>query len=122
MIPSRAASARFAVSWTRQPFVAALVGSLIIITSTFCFLYSFSSRISGISTWHAAGGKIAHHVSDGSKQDDTYMLHPQDHIFRKPQTIKQTWEVTKELRAPDGVEKPVYLINGENIPWRYGSM
>jgi hypothetical protein len=40
------------------------------------------------------------------------VLHPQDHVHRAPKTIRLTWNVTQELRSPDGVAKSVYLING----------
>ncbi len=39
-------------------------------------------------------------------------LHPEEHVFRKTKTITQHWHVTKERRAPDGVWKDVFLING----------
>jgi hypothetical protein len=45
--------------------------------------------------------------------EDPSILHPERHIFRDPTTIHMTWNVTMEQRAPDGVMRPVYLINGE---------
>ncbi|CAG8977769.1 hypothetical protein HYALB_00011154 [Hymenoscyphus albidus] len=41
------------------------------------------------------------------------ILHPDEHIYREPKTIKHVWTITKGLRSPDGVEKSVYLINGQ---------
>ncbi|CAG8948828.1 hypothetical protein HYFRA_00001951 [Hymenoscyphus fraxineus] len=41
------------------------------------------------------------------------ILHPDEHIYREPKTIKHVWAITKGLRSPDGVEKSVYLINGQ---------
>lgn len=34
-------------------------------------------------------------------------------MFRSPWTIHYQWVITTGLRAPDGVEKRVYLINGD---------
>ena len=39
-------------------------------------------------------------------------LTPQDHVQRQPRTIHLVWNITSDLRAPDGVTKRVYLING----------
>lgn len=41
------------------------------------------------------------------------VLHPTSHIHRTPKTIVQSWNITSESRSPDGVEKQVYLINGQ---------
>ncbi|POR31109.1 L-ascorbate oxidase [Tolypocladium paradoxum] len=49
----------------------------------------------------------------GTDGQDTFTLHPQEHIFREPHAIHLTWNVTKAERAPDGVVKAVYLINGQ---------
>ena len=39
-------------------------------------------------------------------------LHPKDHIRRLPTSLSHHWNITKGIRAPDGVNKSVYLING----------
>ena len=39
-------------------------------------------------------------------------LHPKDYIRRLPTSLTHHWNITKGLRAPDGVNKTVYLING----------
>jgi hypothetical protein len=39
-------------------------------------------------------------------------LHPTEHSTRDPTTLTFDWHVTLGVRAPDGVEKQVYLING----------
>lgn len=39
-------------------------------------------------------------------------LHPERHISRGPATLIFNWTVTLGTRAPDGVEKQVYLVNG----------
>lgn len=44
---------------------------------------------------------------------DAFLLHPKDHILRKPKSHQLEWRITKELRSPDGVEKHIYLINGQ---------
>lgn len=39
-------------------------------------------------------------------------LHPLEHSTRDPTTLTFEWHVTLGTRAPDGVEKQVYLVNG----------
>ncbi|KAL9086629.1 MAG: hypothetical protein Q9165_007072 [Trypethelium subeluteriae] len=40
------------------------------------------------------------------------VLHPEDHIYRKPRTHHYNWTISSSVRRPDGVAKLVYLING----------
>ncbi|KAI5302261.1 hypothetical protein KEM56_000864 [Ascosphaera pollenicola] len=40
-------------------------------------------------------------------------LHPEDHIYRPPTTIKLNLTVSFGMRRPDGVVKKVYLINDQ---------
>ena len=49
----------------------------------------------------------------GRVQDGSFIMHPKDHVFRRPKTLKMSWKVTRQIQIPDGVEKPVYLINGK---------
>lgn len=42
-------------------------------------------------------------------------LHPADHVARGPKTIIHHWKITAGTRAPDGVSKEVYLIDGRFI-------
>ncbi|KAI9717575.1 MAG: hypothetical protein M1828_007136 [Chrysothrix sp. TS-e1954] len=65
-----------------------------------------------------AGDLRAHVFANGatSQRDwapslDQY-LHPEDHIYRKPTTQQYTWHISSSFRAPDGVRKKVYLVNG----------
>ncbi|KAJ3479850.1 hypothetical protein NLG97_g8215 [Lecanicillium saksenae] len=46
-------------------------------------------------------------------QETGFVLNPKDHNAREPKTVRMTWNVTRELREPDGVQKLVYLINGQ---------
>jgi hypothetical protein len=39
-------------------------------------------------------------------------LHPEEHAYRPPVTHHLDWRITSGLRRPDGVLKPIYLING----------
>lgn len=57
----------------------------------------------------------SHLTAPGVEDDlnDLYVLHPEQHVYRDPITIRMTWNVTMDQRAPDGVMRPVYLINGE---------
>ncbi|KAG9857101.1 hypothetical protein KCU98_g1186, partial [Aureobasidium melanogenum] len=40
-------------------------------------------------------------------------LHPEDHAKREPSTLMYKWQITSAVQSPDGVEKLVYLINGQ---------
>jgi FtsP/CotA-like multicopper oxidase with cupredoxin domain len=40
------------------------------------------------------------------------LLHPDEHVYREPSALEYNWSVTADFRAPDGVKKRVYLING----------
>ncbi|KAJ2955657.1 hypothetical protein NQ176_g11386 [Zarea fungicola] len=50
--------------------------------------------------------------SPDSVQETGFFLNPHDHIARAPKTQRMTWNITREIRQPDGVEKEIYLING----------
>ncbi|KAK9443379.1 Multicopper oxidase family protein [Metarhizium brunneum] len=54
-------------------------------------------------------------AGSASQQDvlNTAVLHPEHHVHRAPTTLHLRWNITLENRAPDGVSKPVYLINGQ---------
>jgi FtsP/CotA-like multicopper oxidase with cupredoxin domain len=45
--------------------------------------------------------------------DPDRLLHPQEHIWRSSKTISLQWRISSCTRAPDGVSKRVYLINGD---------
>ncbi|PTB73372.1 multicopper oxidase [Trichoderma longibrachiatum ATCC 18648] len=54
--------------------------------------------------------------ASGAPWDDSQLaipLHPTEHSTRDPTTLTFDWHVTLGRRAPDGVEKEVYLINGQ---------
>ena len=40
-------------------------------------------------------------------------LHPKEHATREPKTLEFNWDVTRGTASPDGVEKEVYLVNGQ---------
>lgn len=46
------------------------------------------------------------------KRDLKFLLHPEDHVSRDLEVRRYSWNVTKAMRAPNGVEKEVFLING----------
>jgi hypothetical protein len=48
----------------------------------------------------------------GPPRGFSIQLHPKDHVRRLPTSLTHHWNITKGLRAPDGVNKTVYLING----------
>src|SRR5580700_11358235 len=47
------------------------------------------------------------------------LLHPEDHSARNVQVIELQWTVTAGFRAPDGVRKRVYLINGKRFKYSH---
>ncbi|RDW68218.1 hypothetical protein BP5796_08875 [Coleophoma crateriformis] len=84
-------------------------------------LVIFALTASLISLW-----TIFNRQADGSGKDNLFqstrvtsgetvgiLLHPEDHVHRKPQTLNYDWVVTSGVRSPDGVQKQVYLINGD---------
>lgn len=40
-------------------------------------------------------------------------LHPEDHAYRASKTITYNWTITSGIISPDGVQKRVYLVNGQ---------
>ncbi|TWU71937.1 hypothetical protein ED733_003469 [Metarhizium rileyi] len=50
---------------------------------------------------------------EGQDSFNPIVLQPEDHVYRAPRAIHLRWNVTLENRSPDGVLKPVYLINGQ---------
>lgn len=64
---------------------------------------------------HEGGSQEQRPSNPGTDGRDTFTLHPEEHIFREAQTIRLTWNVTKAARAPDGVVKAIYLINGKDL-------
>jgi hypothetical protein len=52
-------------------------------------------------------------------RDLKFLLHPEDHVSRDPEIRRYVWNITKAIRAPDGVEKEVFLINGKSSPSKF---
>lgn len=46
-------------------------------------------------------------------RDLKFLLHPEDHVSRDAETRRYSWNITKAIRAPNGVKKEVFLINGK---------
>ncbi|GJN72156.1 hypothetical protein PLICBS_006228 [Purpureocillium lilacinum] len=57
-----------------------------------------------------ASPSVASHHSESDQL--AIRLHPDKHAARAPTTLTLDWNITRGVRAPDGVEKPVYLVNG----------
>jgi hypothetical protein len=80
-------------------------------------LWSFSGVLtdqprSGIFTFLR---QPARHTADG--ETIGILLHPEDHSARDVRVIELHWTVTAGFRAPDGVRKRVYLINGKRFDY-----
>lgn len=70
---------------------------------------------SAVPTVTPTGAPLRQHGFAPQSPDDSsnaILLHPEDHIYRTPKAIHLSWNITLEHRSPDGVSKPVYLING----------
>ncbi|KAG6107025.1 hypothetical protein E4U14_004377 [Claviceps sp. LM454 group G7] len=52
-------------------------------------------------------------VDTDSSHDGVIVLHPEQHVYRDSKKIRIDWNITKEMRSPDGVVKSIYLINGQ---------
>ncbi|KJZ74708.1 hypothetical protein HIM_05825 [Hirsutella minnesotensis 3608] len=100
-------------SGPRRLMLRALFSGLVCIFVAGLYLsYAFTSgapstSTAGVSVDAATGGPSSSHA------DDSFVLHPEDHVYRKAKTIHLKWNVTKAVLAPDGVSKSVYLINGQ---------
>ncbi|KAJ5218927.1 multicopper oxidase-domain-containing protein [Penicillium cinerascens] len=71
---------------------------------------------SGVNEDTRIGPTGDHNTGDPNASDvdiASTLLRPERHKFRDRTSIHLKWNVTLEPRAPDGVMKPVYLINGQ---------
>ena len=94
---------------------------LLAILAILTFLVALGTLYSSYSTYETPGVTLPASAGVASPLRDTdhawSILHPEEHAFREPRTIKLSWTVTLGLRSPDGVSRPVFLINGKvNIP------
>ena len=64
----------------------------------------------------AVGPNLSEHPDPaqepGHERDLKWLLHPEEHVSRDPDTRRFSWNITKATIAPNGVEKDVFLING----------
>jgi hypothetical protein len=73
--------------------------------------------------WHSAfkapKAEVAEHPNPvkalGPERDLKFLLHPQDHVSRDPGIRHFSWNITKGIIAPNGVQKDVFLINSTHI-------
>lgn len=86
------------------------------------FSITIVALVIGIYTWFNVrsfhdGYRIPQYIFSNEGASHTVsnlgiILRPEDHIYRQPKTIQYSWNITTGIRAPDGVTKQVYLING----------
>ena len=103
---------------------AALWLSLVLLTlNSVYFGYGKTPHASSFLRPHTGGsnentayqGNVFQFTAEQIQEDRNGLrtiLFPQEHIHREAVTIRLQWNVTLEERAPDGVRKHVYLING----------
>ncbi|TVY35010.1 Oxidoreductase [Lachnellula occidentalis] len=53
------------------------------------------------------------HEDAGQQHMLGIQLHPYDHVSRPSKIITHHWNITSDYRSPDGVKKPVLLVNGQ---------
>jgi hypothetical protein len=86
--------------------------TILVLTSLLLFVFYVSA-----GRWKGARSQIGDFL--GEKTDDPegmpslgIVLHPESHRSRNASIITLHWTITSDFRAPDGVKKRVYLING----------
>ncbi|PNY26831.1 L-ascorbate oxidase [Tolypocladium capitatum] len=102
----------------RRLLAATLSSGLLTISIVLFGLYLFSisppvTDSGAGAVVHEGGSQQQRPSNPGTDGQGTFTLHPEEHIFREARTIHLTWNVTKAERAPDGVVKAVYLIDGQ---------
>jgi hypothetical protein len=82
------------------------LGILIVLVLIIAILYNLERR------YLSNGVRLGFASLRSQPSDLAYTLSPQEHVYRAPKTIHHVWKITTGFRAPDGVRKRVYLING----------
>jgi hypothetical protein len=110
----------------RQSRASVFVATLLLIPLTIFFILYLQ--------WHSAfepsGSKLTevqNHVAlAGPERDLKFILHPEDHVSRDPETRYFSWNITKAAIAPNGAQKEVLLINSTAncyiTPWLFKKM
>ena len=66
--------------------------------------------------FYVLGPKLSEHPDPaqelGHERDLKWLLHPEYHVSRDPSIRHFSWNITKATKAPNGVKKDVFLING----------
>lgn len=88
-----------------------LLLGLLVLLSTACIATYFWLQFTWSPAAHS-GQSLQAEVNELDHKLD-HVLHPEDHVYRKAQTIYHQWRITAGSRRPDGVLKTVYLINDE---------
>lgn len=50
-----------------------------------------------------------------SESDIKLVLHPEDHVSREPRVVRLSWNISKARLSPDGVQRDVILVNGQQM-------
>ncbi len=95
----------------QQPWLA--VSTLFMLASLVLFAFYV-----GAGRWKGSRSQIGDFLagkSDGPEGMPSLgiVLRPEDHRSRNASIITLHWTITSDFRAPDGVKKRVYLINGK---------
>ncbi|KAK5710203.1 hypothetical protein LTR17_019093 [Elasticomyces elasticus] len=85
-----------------------VAAALLVATIT---LYLVLSSASGLPVLPLEKGSASARPSKHAADTGFILLHPEEHSDRPPRTTQLFWNITKGQRRPDGVAKPVYLVN-----------
>jgi hypothetical protein len=81
------------------------LGILVVLVLIIAILYNLKGQ-------YLSNGVHLGFTSSSRPSNLAYTLSPQEHVHRAPKTIHHVWKITTGFRAPDGVRKRVYLVNG----------
>ncbi|KAG5983224.1 hypothetical protein E4U55_000514 [Claviceps digitariae] len=85
----------------------------ICVLSMFFFLAIYVTILTDSDVMPIQSWSWQHQPHQLNTENESFALHPEQHIFRSPRTMALHWNITRGARRPDGVLKHVYLINGQ---------
>jgi hypothetical protein len=94
----------------RYRILALVVTLLLLPLTTFLILYlQWHSTIESLDL--TSIGNLDRVAAPKPERDLKLLLHPEDHVLRDPGIRYFSWNITKAIKSPNGVQKSVFLIN-----------